>query len=181
MSSTESDTAFSTASDDHHSGKDDGSRKKIKVSSQPAKAREQSSKKRGRPQKVQDAQTPAERRRAQVRLAQRAYRSRQEATVSQLKNRIVEMESVIETMTEAFLAFSDRLMQSGVLNASPDIAQSLKEITLRRKIKHCPKSLRQNSYPSTRQIRQASHQTPRSLSKQASEMVISAAQNPSAH
>jgi hypothetical protein len=60
MSSTESDTAFSTASDDHHSGKDDGSRKKIKVSSQPAKAREQSSKKRGRPQKVQDAQTPAE-------------------------------------------------------------------------------------------------------------------------
>jgi hypothetical protein len=129
MSSTESDPAFSTASDDHHSGKDDGSRKKIKVNSQPAKAREQSSKKRGRPQKVQDAQTPAERRRAQVRLAQRAYRSRQEATVSQLKNRIVEMESVIETMTEAFLAFSDRLMQSGVLNASPDIAQSLKEVT----------------------------------------------------
>ncbi|GFF71702.1 hypothetical protein IFM62136_08150 [Aspergillus lentulus] len=129
MSSTESDPALSTASDDHHSGKDDGSWKKIKVNSQPSKARERSSKKRGRPQKVQDAQTPAERRRAQVRLAQRAYRSRQEATMSQLKNRIAEMESVIETMTEAFLAFSDRLMQSGVLNASPDIAQSLKEVT----------------------------------------------------
>ncbi|KAF4202395.1 hypothetical protein CNMCM8927_000266 [Aspergillus lentulus] len=131
MSSTESDPALSTASDDYHSGKDDGSRKKIMANSQPAMARERSSKKRGRPQKVQDAQTPAEyqRRRAQVRLAQRAYRSRQEATMSQLKNRIAEMESVIETMTETFLAFSDRLMQSGVLNASPDIAQSLKEVT----------------------------------------------------
>jgi hypothetical protein len=49
--------------------------------------------------------------------------------LSQLKNRIAEMESVIETMTEGFLAFSDKLMQSGVLNASPDIAQSLKEVT----------------------------------------------------
>ncbi|KAF7159172.1 hypothetical protein CNMCM6106_006305 [Aspergillus hiratsukae] len=101
----------------------------MKAKSQPAKTREQSSKKRGRPPKVQDAETPAERRRAQVRLAQRAYRSRQEATLSQLKNRIAGMESVIETMTESFLAFSDKLMQSGVLNASPDIAQSLKEVT----------------------------------------------------
>ncbi|KAH1278605.1 hypothetical protein KXW98_005123 [Aspergillus fumigatus] len=129
MSSTEPNPALSTASDDHQSGKDDGSPKKIMVDSQPAKAKERSSKKRGRPQKVQDAQTPAERRRAQVRLAQRAYRSRQEATMVQLKNRIAEMESVIETMTEAFLAFSDTLMQSGVLNGSPDIAQSLKEVT----------------------------------------------------
>ncbi|GFF35801.1 hypothetical protein IFM46972_04676 [Aspergillus udagawae] len=131
MSSTESNPTLSTTSDDHESGKDERSRKKIKVNSQPAKTREQSSKKRGRPQKVQDAQTPAEyqRRRAQIRLAQRAYRSRQEATLSQLKNRITEMESVIETMTEAFLAFSDTLLQSGVLNTTPDIAQSLQEVT----------------------------------------------------
>ncbi|GIJ87041.1 hypothetical protein Asppvi_005943 [Aspergillus pseudoviridinutans] len=129
MSSTESNSTLSSSSDDHQSGEDEGSRKKIKVNSQPAKTVEQSSRKRGRPQKVQDAQTPAERRRAQVRLAQRAYRSRQEATLSQLKNRISEMESVIGTMTEAFLAFSDRLVQSGVLNTSPDIAQSLKEVT----------------------------------------------------
>ncbi|RHZ62613.1 hypothetical protein CDV55_104212 [Aspergillus turcosus] len=131
MSSTESNPTLSTTSDDHPSGKDDRPRRKMKANSQPAKTREQSSKKRGRPQKVQDAETPAEyqKRRAQVRLAQRAYRSRQEATLSQLKNRIAEMESVIETMTEAFLAFSDKLMQSGVLNASPDIAQSLKEVT----------------------------------------------------
>jgi hypothetical protein len=39
------------------------------------------------------------------------------------------MESVIETMTEAFLAFSDTLLQSGVLNTTPDIAQSLQEVT----------------------------------------------------
>ncbi|KAF7167501.1 hypothetical protein CNMCM5623_000837 [Aspergillus felis] len=131
MSSTESNPTLSSSSDDHQSGEDEGSRKKIKVNSQPAKSVEQSSKKRGRPQKVHDAQTPAEyqRRRAQVRLAQRAYRSRQEATLSQLKNRITDMESVIETMTEAFLAFSDKLVQSGVLNTSPDIAQSLKEVT----------------------------------------------------
>lgn len=60
MSSTEPNPALSTASDDHQSGKDDGSPKKIMVDSQPAKAKERSSKKRGRPQKVQDAQTPAE-------------------------------------------------------------------------------------------------------------------------
>ncbi|GIK05182.1 hypothetical protein Aspvir_009285 [Aspergillus viridinutans] len=129
ISSSESNPTLSTSSDDHQSGEDEGSRKKIKVNSQPAMTREQASKKRGRPQKVQDAQTPAERRRAQVRLAQRAYRSRQEATLSQLKNRITEMESVIDTMTEAFLAFSDSLMQSGVLNTSPVIAQSLQQVT----------------------------------------------------
>jgi hypothetical protein len=60
MSSTESNPTLSTTSDDYESGKDERSRKKIKVNSQPAKTREQSSKKRGRPQKVQDAQTPAE-------------------------------------------------------------------------------------------------------------------------
>ncbi|EAW12151.1 bZIP transcription factor [Aspergillus clavatus NRRL 1] len=99
------------------------------VSTRAKKTSDGLPKKRGRPQKDTNVATPTEKRRTQIRLAQRAYRSRQEATMSQMKNRIQELESVIETMTETFIAFSDTLMQSSMLASSPGIAQSLQEAT----------------------------------------------------
>ncbi|PYH49125.1 bZIP transcription factor [Aspergillus saccharolyticus JOP 1030-1] len=84
--------------------------------------------KRGRPRKVLDeslAEDPEERRRRQIRLAQRAYRSRKEANMSSLKTRITQLESVVEQMSSAVLSFSDHLVQSGVLESNPGLAEHL--------------------------------------------------------
>ncbi|RAH72542.1 uncharacterized protein BO66DRAFT_317170 [Aspergillus aculeatinus CBS 121060] len=84
--------------------------------------------KRGRPRKVLDeslAEDPEERRRRQIRLAQRAYRSRKEANMSSLKSRIGELESVVEQMSSAVLSLSDQLVQSGVLESNPHLAEHL--------------------------------------------------------
>ncbi|RAL13884.1 bZIP transcription factor [Aspergillus homomorphus CBS 101889] len=84
--------------------------------------------KRGRPRKVLDeslAEDPEERRRRQIRLAQRAYRSRKEANMSSLKSRILQLESVVEQMSSAVLSLSDQLVHSGVLESNPVLSEHL--------------------------------------------------------
>ncbi|GIK05796.1 hypothetical protein Aspvir_009909 [Aspergillus viridinutans] len=67
----------------------------------------------------------AKRRRTQVRLAQRAYRSRKEAELQALKARVHELEMLVERMNETFLSFTDDLMKSDVLSTYPDVARRL--------------------------------------------------------
>ncbi|OOF99365.1 hypothetical protein ASPCADRAFT_203132 [Aspergillus carbonarius ITEM 5010] len=86
--------------------------------------------KRGRPRKVvEDAvdEDPEERRRRQIRLAQRAYRSRKEANISSLKSRISELEAVVEKMSTSVLSFSDELVQSGVLVGNTGLTAHLRD------------------------------------------------------
>ncbi|PYI07713.1 AT DNA binding protein [Aspergillus sclerotiicarbonarius CBS 121057] len=86
--------------------------------------------KRGRPRKVVEGavdEDPEERRRRQIRLAQRAYRSRKEANISSLKSRISELETVVEKMSTAVLSFSDELVQSGVLAANASLTEHLRD------------------------------------------------------
>ncbi|GKZ30087.1 hypothetical protein AbraIFM66950_007696 [Aspergillus brasiliensis] len=64
-------------------------------------------------------------RKIQVRLAQRAYRSRKEATLSTLKGRVDQLETIVEKINKTFLGFTDDLMQLGVLTDRPDLAQHL--------------------------------------------------------
>ncbi|GIJ90079.1 hypothetical protein Asppvi_009028 [Aspergillus pseudoviridinutans] len=67
----------------------------------------------------------AKRRRTQIRLAQRAYRSRKEAELQALKARVHELDMLVERMNETFLSFTDDLMKSGVLLTYPDVARRL--------------------------------------------------------
>ncbi|KAF4222004.1 hypothetical protein CNMCM5878_007556 [Aspergillus fumigatiaffinis] len=65
------------------------------------------------------------RRRTQIRLAQRAYRSRKEAELQALRARVRELDMLVERMNETFLSFTDDLMKSGVLLTYPDVARRL--------------------------------------------------------
>ncbi|GKZ28161.1 hypothetical protein AbraCBS73388_012031, partial [Aspergillus brasiliensis] len=56
---------------------------------------------------------------------QRAYRSRKEATLSTLKGRVDQLETIVEKINKTFLGFTDDLMKLGVLTNRPDLAQHL--------------------------------------------------------
>ncbi|KAL4892944.1 hypothetical protein BDV59DRAFT_202303 [Aspergillus ambiguus] len=75
--------------------------------------------------KYSNADQEAKRRRTQVRLAQRAYRSRKETELQALKTHVNELEMLIERMNETFVSFTDDLMKSEVLLRYPDVARRL--------------------------------------------------------
>ncbi|GKZ82531.1 hypothetical protein AnigIFM56816_007349 [Aspergillus niger] len=68
-----------------------------------------------------------ERRRLQLRVAQRAYRSRQQATLDGLKNHISTLETSIERMSSAMLSFSEKLVQSGLLRSNSALTAELRD------------------------------------------------------
>ncbi|EEA18825.1 hypothetical protein TMatcc_010631 [Talaromyces marneffei ATCC 18224] len=74
-----------------------------------------SKRKRGRPRVLDKDENAAERRRTQIRLAQRAYRSRKEATISSLSKRLSELDASIREMNTTVGSFRDELMSSGLL------------------------------------------------------------------
>jgi hypothetical protein len=90
---------------------------------------EDSKKQRGRPRLETQDETAADRRRTQIRLAQRAYRHRKETTISALKQRVSELERTIEKMNKSFLEFHDNAIDSGLVLSKPSLAQLLKATT----------------------------------------------------
>lgn len=60
-------------------------------------------------------------------MAQRAYRSRQQAIVDGLNNRISLLETSMEKMSSAMLSFSDHLVQSGLLGSQPALTANLRD------------------------------------------------------
>ncbi|KAI4617742.1 hypothetical protein J4E83_006074 [Alternaria metachromatica] len=87
---------------------------------------------RGRPRvDTQDA-TAADvyqRRRTQIRLAQRAYRQRKETTIASLKSQSTQLHSIIEQMNKAFLKLNESTVKSGLLQLNPSLAQEFKLVT----------------------------------------------------
>lgn len=73
------------------------------------------------------ALTERQRRRTQLRLAQRAYRTRQQATIKGLGNRISHLETILESMSSTVLSFSEQLVESGVLESYSGLAVSLRD------------------------------------------------------
>ncbi|KAL2824338.1 hypothetical protein BJY01DRAFT_256482 [Aspergillus pseudoustus] len=69
-----------------------------------------------------------EKRRLQVRMAQRAYRARNQAQVTTLQRRITQLEAALEQMGGAVVSFSDALVQSQVLTSYPQLADPLREM-----------------------------------------------------
>ncbi|KAE8131605.1 hypothetical protein BDV38DRAFT_288549 [Aspergillus pseudotamarii] len=87
------------------------------------------SRKRGRPRKALGTsmdKNKKDRRRTQVRLAQRAYRLRKEASVEFLNKRVAQLEAAAQIMSEAMIAFSDILLQSKVLTSHPELTEHLR-------------------------------------------------------
>ena len=74
---------------------------------------------------------PLQRRRTQIRLAQRAYRQRKETTISELNDHVSHLERCIADMKEAFSSFRERAEFSGIGDLSPNLAQDLRAVAVR--------------------------------------------------
>ncbi|KAF1971603.1 hypothetical protein BU23DRAFT_555779 [Bimuria novae-zelandiae CBS 107.79] len=84
---------------------------------------------RGRPRVDTQDETAADRRRTQIRLAQRAYRQRKETTIASLKQQNDRLQSIIDQMNKSFLQFNEAALKSGLLQLNPVLAQQLKSVT----------------------------------------------------
>ncbi|KAF2215579.1 hypothetical protein CERZMDRAFT_104841 [Cercospora zeae-maydis SCOH1-5] len=69
-------------------------------------------KKRGRPRVEKEDESAADRRRTQIRMAQRAYRQRKESTLEELRKRVSGLTNTIELMNKTFMDHRDRLFDS---------------------------------------------------------------------
>ncbi|EAW14288.1 bZIP transcription factor [Aspergillus clavatus NRRL 1] len=68
--------------------------------------------KRGRPRKqVDEGEDPNERRRMQIRLAQRAYRLRKDANTSSIQSRVLQLEATLEQIGTALQSISNAMNQ----------------------------------------------------------------------
>ena len=72
-----------------------------------------------------------QRRRTQIRLAQRAYRQRKEATITGLNAQVAKLERKIDEMTQTMSCFQQRALASGIENISPATAQDLNAVVAR--------------------------------------------------
>jgi hypothetical protein len=108
---------------------DDNPSPKKRPRRSPKSDEEDSKRQRGRPRLDTQDETAADRRRTQIRLAQRAYRHRKETTISALKKRVSELEHTIEKMNKSFLEFHDNAIDSGLVLSNPSLTQQLKATT----------------------------------------------------
>lgn len=86
-------------------------------------------KQRGRPRLDTQDETAADRRRTQIRLAQRAYRHRKETTISGLKNKVAALHDTIDQMNKTFLDLHDNMVDAGILTSHYALGRQLKHAT----------------------------------------------------
>lgn len=117
-------------------GTDYGPRKRARKSSvtlgteAPEDGEEEKRKRaRGRPRLDTKDQTAAERRRTQIRLAQRAYRSRKESAIQSLERRVQSLQDTNEEMGNAFMQLHDFAVDLGILEQAPEFARELHATT----------------------------------------------------
>ncbi|KAI9842066.1 MAG: hypothetical protein M1837_007491 [Sclerophora amabilis] len=82
-------------------------------------------KQRGRPRLDTHDENAIDRRRTQIRLAQRAYRHRKETTISALKTRVALLENTIQEMHKTFLRFNDKALESAAIRNDSVLTQNL--------------------------------------------------------
>jgi len=81
---------------------------------------------RGRPRIHTKDKTATERRRTQIRIAQRAYRQRKDAIISRLETEVDELKMVHEKTRDGVMEFVQLLNAEGVFDASTDTSRRLK-------------------------------------------------------
>ncbi|OAL39004.1 hypothetical protein AYO20_01755 [Fonsecaea nubica] len=86
-------------------------------------------KQRGRPRLDTHDETAADRRRTQIRLAQRAYRHRKETTISALKQKVSDLQTTVEQMNRTFLALHDNMVEAGILTSHYSLGRQLQAAT----------------------------------------------------
>ena len=86
-------------------------------------------KQRGRPRLDTQDETAADRRRTQIRLAQRAYRHRKETTISALKQKVNDLQTTIGHMNKTFLTLHDNMVDAGILNSHYSLGRQLQSAT----------------------------------------------------
>ncbi|KIW31114.1 uncharacterized protein PV07_02793 [Cladophialophora immunda] len=86
-------------------------------------------KQRGRPRLDTHDETAADRRRTQIRLAQRAYRHRKETTISALKQKVNDLQTTIEHMNKTFLTLHDNMVDAGILTSHYSLGRQLQAAT----------------------------------------------------
>ncbi|KAH8665985.1 hypothetical protein BGZ60DRAFT_378628 [Tricladium varicosporioides] len=88
-------------------------------------------KSRGRPRVDTKDETAADRRRTQIRMAQRAYRNRKESTISSLEKQVQELRGTNEEMSNIFISLYDFAVGKGLLQREPEFGQQLQATTER--------------------------------------------------
>ncbi|KAK5155062.1 hypothetical protein LTS14_006017 [Recurvomyces mirabilis] len=86
---------------------------------------------RGRPRVDKQDESAADRRRTQIRMAQRAYRQRKESTLEDLRKRVSELTNTAELMNKTFVELRDRLSTQADVNdqrALWDVASRYEEL-----------------------------------------------------
>lgn len=73
--------------------------------------------------------TSLQRRRAQIRLAQRAYRNRKDTAIQTLEKKVQQLKDTNEEMSNAFMQLHDFALGSGLLDRIPDFGRQLRETT----------------------------------------------------
>ncbi|KAF8867344.1 hypothetical protein BDZ45DRAFT_577234 [Acephala macrosclerotiorum] len=117
-------------SDDYEKGTK--RRKKHKIDTQNADEDEEARKKaRGRPRVDTKDETAADRRRTQIRMAQRAYRHRKETTITSLEKQVQDLKGTNEEMSNIFINLYDFAVGQGLLQREPEFGQQLQSTTER--------------------------------------------------
>ena len=88
-------------------------------------------KQRGRPRLDTQDETAADRRRTQIRLAQRAYRHRKETTIVALKEQVSEMVKMVDSLDAVFRDYHDQVCNTGMLANDPVLALKLQNMSNR--------------------------------------------------
>ncbi|KAJ4318433.1 hypothetical protein N0V84_006856 [Fusarium piperis] len=84
---------------------------------------------RGRPRLDTKDETAQERRRTQIRLAQRAYRNRKDTAITSLEQKVKDLEQTNEDMGKEFMNFFDFVLAQGMLENAPEVARRLNDTT----------------------------------------------------
>ncbi|ETS78586.1 hypothetical protein PFICI_10648 [Pestalotiopsis fici W106-1] len=83
---------------------------------------------RGRPRLDPKDQTPQDRRRTQIRNAQRAYRDRKESAISTLEKEVDGLKEANEQMSSAYRKLFDLATRKGLLDGAPELSQQLMQL-----------------------------------------------------
>ncbi|KAI1632906.1 hypothetical protein F4809DRAFT_57577 [Biscogniauxia mediterranea] len=86
---------------------------------------EETKRARGRPRLDTTDQTPSERRRTQIRLAQRAYRNRKETAITDLEAKVNDLKEANQEIRSAYQGILDFATQHGIMSQVPELGRKL--------------------------------------------------------
>ncbi|KAI0168871.1 hypothetical protein GGR52DRAFT_494656 [Hypoxylon sp. FL1284] len=103
-------------------------RGRARVDAETTEAATEKKRARGRPRLETTDQSPAERRRTQIRLAQRAHRNRKENAIKDLQTELDSLKEVNSEINSAYKSLFDYASQRGLLAQAPKFRQQLQRV-----------------------------------------------------